>query len=512
MSSINQQQQILAQQKAQESVLLSSKRGDANSTCDPVPAPANLEPKAPYFYYRDHSETPDRDPSEPITIPGRIPNFPAKLFAILSRPELSDIISWMPHGRSWKVHKPREFEVKVIPAYFDHSKYSSFIRQANGWGFQRISTKGLDRHSHYHELFLRGIPHLIKLMKRPSAATRGAATTMDRPRHGKGKSDPDFYIISQEHPLPEGKRSLLAVDHSLSAPHSSSMDVRRTLAPIAPAPTRLAPLPSTGRETSAQATYVPQETRMLQHTGAKHTTQVQHPEPPVLKPAAGASAPSRKLRPKPVQARQPTAVASSFEHQAQYKPYSQPSQNYLLMSEEIDPLNVLLQDIYEEDQQRQNVGLRNTTLLAPSTVPMASSITNNYNQHSVSHSLSLPPQPMPQLHMPRIVCETPVTSTVTTAAVSAAKPVAPAPPATAVLVNSHAYQAAGLTTAGPGMGPSELLEDPLLHLPSSPHGHASAVPEYSTSYGAPGTTVPGVDTPLLDELFAGETLEAPGLW
>lgn len=35
----------------------------------------------------------------------RLQKFPAKLESILSRPEWSDIVCWMPHGRSWKVRK-----------------------------------------------------------------------------------------------------------------------------------------------------------------------------------------------------------------------------------------------------------------------------------------------------------------------------------------------------------------------------------------------------------------------
>ena len=149
----------------------------------------------PYFDYRDFSEVPDPNPSAPLTAPGRLPNFPVKMLAILSRPDLSHIISWMPHGRSWRVWKPREFEVKVIPTYFEHSKFSSFIRQANGWGFRRI-TKGPDRNSYYHELFLRGLPHLTKLMQRPHPSQKPALNP---------STEPQFYKISQEHPLPECK-------------------------------------------------------------------------------------------------------------------------------------------------------------------------------------------------------------------------------------------------------------------------------------------------------------------
>lgn len=153
---------------------------------------------APYFYYKDYSHVKDPDPNTPVTAPGRIPNFPAKMFAILSRPELAHIVSWMPHGRSWKVHKPREFEVKVIPAYFEHSKFSSFIRQANGWGFRRMNRKGSpDRNSYYHEQFLRGKPYLLKEMKRPLQNMKPLADV---------NTEPYLERISQENPLPEMKQ------------------------------------------------------------------------------------------------------------------------------------------------------------------------------------------------------------------------------------------------------------------------------------------------------------------
>ena len=151
---------------------------------------------APFYYYKDYSTESDPDPVVPVTAPGRIPNFPAKMYAILSRPDLQDIVSWLPHGRSWRVHKPREFEVKVIPSYFEYSKYSSFIRQANGWGFRRIISKGPDRNSYYHEMFLRSVPHLLKMMKRPTPSSKPLADA---------NTEPDLHKISEIYPLPELK-------------------------------------------------------------------------------------------------------------------------------------------------------------------------------------------------------------------------------------------------------------------------------------------------------------------
>lgn len=81
--------------------------------------------------YKDQSKTVDPDPLSPITAPGRVANFPAKLHAILARRDLSHIITWLPHGRAWTVLRPREFEADIIPQYFGHSKLSSFVRQVS---------------------------------------------------------------------------------------------------------------------------------------------------------------------------------------------------------------------------------------------------------------------------------------------------------------------------------------------------------------------------------------------
>lgn len=66
------------------------------------------------------------------------PPFPLKLHQILSNPEFQEFICWNPHGRSWRILKPPVFEQVVIPLYFRHAKYASFMRQVNGWGFKRI--------------------------------------------------------------------------------------------------------------------------------------------------------------------------------------------------------------------------------------------------------------------------------------------------------------------------------------------------------------------------------------
>ena len=56
-------------------------------------------------------------------------SFPIKLHKILSSYESSEFIDWLPHGRAWRVLKPRGFEENVLPNYYRSTKYSSFMRQ-----------------------------------------------------------------------------------------------------------------------------------------------------------------------------------------------------------------------------------------------------------------------------------------------------------------------------------------------------------------------------------------------
>lgn len=120
--------------------------------------------------------------------------FPTKLHQVLARPELSHIITWMPEGRSWNVVNKRAFEEEIIPVYFHQTKYASFTRQVNGWGFKRIMTDDRRGLVYYHEAFLRGKEHLAKFMRRRCA---GGTRNGDEINHIMQR--PDFSLFP---PLP----------------------------------------------------------------------------------------------------------------------------------------------------------------------------------------------------------------------------------------------------------------------------------------------------------------------
>ena len=118
-------------------------------------------------------------------------SFPLKLHAVLDQVEadgLAAIISWRPHGRCFLIHKPKEFVNNVMPNYFRQTKLTSFQRQLNLYGFQRL-TRGTDSGGYYHERFLRSKTFLCKPMTRTKVkGTKFKAASSP-------EQEPNFYTM-----------------------------------------------------------------------------------------------------------------------------------------------------------------------------------------------------------------------------------------------------------------------------------------------------------------------------
>ena len=65
-------------------------------------------------------------------------NFAQKVHHMLSEPDFQYFITWMPHGRAFKVLVPQLFEIHVCPQYFGHRSYAQFRRDLHENGFKHI--------------------------------------------------------------------------------------------------------------------------------------------------------------------------------------------------------------------------------------------------------------------------------------------------------------------------------------------------------------------------------------
>ena len=157
---------------------------------------------------------------------GRRRTFPIRLHTMLSDVESmgqADIVSWQPHGRCFVVHKSQEFVDQILGSYFRQTKWSSFQRQLNLYGFGRIST-GPDRGGYYHNSFLRGQPALCHAIFR----TKVKGTKVRVPSNSK--EEPNFYaqpplgLAAGFHPqlgLPGHDRWLFQTMHMQMLPSSN---------------------------------------------------------------------------------------------------------------------------------------------------------------------------------------------------------------------------------------------------------------------------------------------------
>jgi HSF-type DNA-binding len=90
------------------------------------------------------------------------------------------IVSWLCHGRAFRVHDRKIFVPNVLPVYFgNHREYASFQRQLNIYNFLRLANKGPDQGAYYHELFLRGRQDLCALIPRNPHSTHSVRCIYD---------------------------------------------------------------------------------------------------------------------------------------------------------------------------------------------------------------------------------------------------------------------------------------------------------------------------------------------
>ncbi|KAF9096854.1 hypothetical protein BGX23_010302 [Mortierella sp. AD031] len=125
--------------------------------------------------------------------------FVDKLFKMVEDPSIQHLISWAKEGDMFYVYNCIELSDTILPRFFKHNNWQSFVRQLNMYGFHKIYRYDREstlnrkrpesqRWQFYHPQFQRDFPHLRANIKRKSARSMNTAPATSRVvfEHGKG--------------------------------------------------------------------------------------------------------------------------------------------------------------------------------------------------------------------------------------------------------------------------------------------------------------------------------------
>lgn len=129
-----------------------------------------------------------------------VPIFLRKTYHMINTCD-KNVAAWGEDGTTFVVKNPETFEKVIIPQFFKHSKFSSFVRQLNFYGFRkikfadtiRINTALEQKTANFwrfrHDSFKRGREDLLVEIKR-SNSTRPSNSTSDGRAKTKTKQPP----------------------------------------------------------------------------------------------------------------------------------------------------------------------------------------------------------------------------------------------------------------------------------------------------------------------------------
>ncbi|KAG8789772.1 stress-responsive transcription factor hsf1 [Ceratobasidium sp. 428] len=127
-----------------------------------------------------------------------VPAFLNKLYNMVNNPDTDELVRWSDEGDSFYIPSHERLSKELLPRFFKHGNFSSFVRQLNMYGFHKVPhlQQGVLQNSTETELwqfqnphFQRGQPDLLCLITRKKT---GANTdnTLDEAQHNNAAAGP----------------------------------------------------------------------------------------------------------------------------------------------------------------------------------------------------------------------------------------------------------------------------------------------------------------------------------
>ncbi|KAJ2303830.1 Heat shock transcription factor, partial [Coemansia sp. RSA 2704] len=112
-----------------------------------------------------------------------------KLYSMVDDSASDDLIRWTADGNSFVVLRHEDFAKEVLPRFFKHSNFSSFVRQLNMYGFHKVphlQQGGLiadgpeaESSEFNNENFQRGQPDLLHFIRRKKGSRDSVSAGQD---------------------------------------------------------------------------------------------------------------------------------------------------------------------------------------------------------------------------------------------------------------------------------------------------------------------------------------------
>ena len=97
----------------------------------------------------------------------KVNTFLTKTFDMVSSEEWAHVVTWTQNGTAFQIQDVTEFTNVVLPKFFKHKNFASFVRQLNMYGFHKIRDSG-ETHIFSHPCFVRNQKAKLRDIQRKS--------------------------------------------------------------------------------------------------------------------------------------------------------------------------------------------------------------------------------------------------------------------------------------------------------------------------------------------------------